>query len=135
MRISDWSSDVCSSDLGGDAALARAPSGLAVYRQGRRRDGDDPGTRGRDRRLPHRSGVVLGAAGPGLPRVHGAVAGPAGGRGAGVRDVPWLPDHGGIPGGDGGVRALIPRVDGRAVGAVVWSGFSGAWTMVATGFQ
>src|SRR3546814_3386648 len=131
MRISDWSSDVCSSDLGGDAALARAPSGLAVYRQGRRRDGDDPGTRGRDRRLPHRSGVVLGAAGPGLPRVHGAVDGPAGGRGAGGRDVPGLPDHGGLPGGDGGGRALIPRGDGRAVGEGGGSGISVTWKIVA----
>src|SRR3546814_10702812 len=42
MRISDWSSDVCSSDLPPDAALRKAglfgPAALSVAKHGRRRD-------------------------------------------------------------------------------------------------
>src|SRR3546814_17035184 len=56
MRISDWSSDVCSSDLRGRRLLGRAAQPVRRRRKGRRRGGRDvpvgrgvPGRHGRRR--------------------------------------------------------------------------------------
>src|SRR3546814_7599992 len=59
MRISDWSSDVCSSDLLADAALAPLPQGAALQGQPERRRVVRDGARGRRRRLhPLRRGAA-----------------------------------------------------------------------------
>src|SRR3546814_5811911 len=56
MRISDWSSDVCSSDLHGDAALAGDPEALLDQRR----------RAGVDLRRPHHAGHPAGRMAVGL---------------------------------------------------------------------
>src|SRR3546814_5235481 len=62
MRISDWSSDVCSSDLhaGGPFQVSMPAGAGSVLRQ--RRGACGPGTRGGLRRSPDRCGDVPGDA-------------------------------------------------------------------------
>src|SRR3546814_19591213 len=59
MRISDWSSDVCSSDLDAAAAFARIAEAQAIFAS----RGDDSGTNKAELRLWREAGVDAAAAG------------------------------------------------------------------------
>src|SRR3546814_13503706 len=67
MRISDWSSDVCSSDLGGEIARVEAVEGGVELPAGRRLPGDVAARiaraagRGRAQRLQHHAAVAAAA--------------------------------------------------------------------------